>query len=162
MPGRRVSIAVVMNLTAFIALNLGVVRVIPEVLLLFQFPPSLFLILALELALFQLACDRPLGTFYYTFLIVGSCLAVLIVVVTIPAEDPRSIWFQGSLHILETPIQYYRAGRGQSQVISPYEEFPMLAAAEGLLLSGLTLVPAWAAAALASWWMRGRSKSGNK
>ena len=45
MSGRRVSIAVVMKLTAIIALNLALPRAVPY-LWVFQFPPFLFLIVA--------------------------------------------------------------------------------------------------------------------
>ncbi len=71
MSGGRVSIAVVMKLTAIIALNLALPRAVPY-LWVFQVPPFLFLIVVLDLALVQaVAFGRPLRTFYFTFLIVG-------------------------------------------------------------------------------------------
>ncbi len=60
----------------------------------------------------------------------------------------------GSLRVLETAIQHYRAVRGQNRVISPLIEFPMLPTAEAWLAGILGLLPAWSAAVLASWSMR--------
>ena len=62
----------------------------------------------------------------------------------------------GSLRILEAAIQHYRSARGQSRVVSPLIEFPILRTAEAWLACILGLVPAWAAAVLASWSMRRR------
>jgi hypothetical protein len=60
----------------------------------------------------------------------------------------------GSLRILEAAIQHYRAVRGESRVISPFIEFPMLPTAEAWLACILGLLPACAAAVLVSWSMR--------
>jgi len=155
-PGRRFSIAVVMKLTAIIALNLAISRVVPDKL--FEAPPCLFLIVALDLALVQaVAFGRPLRTFYFTFLIVGVLSTGVVTALSFRSSNP--MW--GSLHILEAAILHHRAVRGQSRVLSLYYEFPMLLTAERWLTGTLGLLPAWAAAVLASWWMgrRYRRKS---
>jgi hypothetical protein len=151
--GRRFSIAVVMKLTAIIALNLAMRRVVPDML--FEAPPFLFLIVALDLALVQaVAFGRPLRTFYFTFLIVGVLSTGVVTALSFRSSNPML----GSLHILEAAIQHHRAVRGQSRVISLYNEFPMLATAERWLTCTLGLLPAWAAAVLTSWWMRRRCR----
>ena len=152
MSGRRVSIALIMKLTAIIALNLAMLRVVP--VMLFQVPLALSLIVTIELALVQIAFDRPLGTFYFTFLIVGILSTGEITYLAFRQSNA----VRGSLHILETAIQHYRAVQGQSRVIPLHVEFPMLGDAERWLTCILALSPAWAAAALASWWMRRRCR----
>ena len=150
----RVSIGILMKLTAIIAVNLALIRAVPD-LLLFQAPPFLFLIVVLDLALIQaLAFGRPLRTFYFTFLIVGIVsTGVVTALCTRDVRPPRL-----SLHILETAIQHYRAVRGESQAISPYIEYPWLTAAERCVTSMLALCPALVAAVLASRWMHRRCK----
>ena len=155
MPGRRVSIAVVMRLTAIIASNLAALRLLPDVLWVFTVPPFLFMIILLDLALVQaVAFGQPLRTFYFTFLIVGVFSTGVITVLAF--RQPQSEWV--TLHILETAIQHYRAVRGQSPVIPPYIEFPMLAAADlwitCILVGLLPAVPA----ALATWSRRRRCR----
>ena len=151
--GGRLSIAAVMRLTAIIALNLGVIRFLADFFF-FQFPPFLFLSVSLDLALVQaVVFGRPLRTFYFTFLVVGIFSTGVVTYLLLKSGIPL---LSHSLPILETAIRHYRAFRGQSSVISPYTEFPMLAAAEQWLGCILALVPALAAAVLASWWMRRR------
>jgi hypothetical protein len=59
----RVSIAAVMKPTAIIALNLGVLRVVPEMLA--ASPPSVFAIVMINLLLVQtVALGRPLRAFH--------------------------------------------------------------------------------------------------
>jgi hypothetical protein len=154
--GRRVSIAVVMKLTAIIALNLAVLRVVPEMLA--AIPPSVFAIVMINLLLVQtVALGRPLRAFHYTFLIVGFLSTGVIIALAFSKSSP----VPGSLRILETAIQHYRAVRGQSRVISPLIEFPMLSTAEAWLACILGLLPAWAAAVLASWSMHRRCRRGS-
>lgn len=149
MSGGRVSIAGVMKLTAIIALNLAVLRVVPVMLA--DAPPFLFAIVVLDLVLVQAAgFGRPLRAFHYTFLIVGVVSTGVITALAFRQSNPAP----GSLHILETAIQHHRAVRGQNRVISLDIEFPMLAAAERWVTCILGLLPAWAAAVLASWSMR--------
>jgi hypothetical protein len=148
---KRFSIAVVMKLTAIIALNFAVLRLVPEMRA--GFPTSVFAIVMINLLLVQaVALGLPLRVFHFTFLIVGfiSCGVTIALVFTISRPVP------GSLRILEAAIQHYRSVGGQSRVISPLIEFPMLRTAEAWLACILGLLPAWAAAVLASWSMRRR------
>jgi hypothetical protein len=150
--GRRVSISVVMKLTAIVALILTLVRVVPDFWF-FTVPPFLFVIILLDLALLQaVAFGQPLRIFYFTYLIVGVLSTGVITVLAIGQPRSTSV----TLHILETAIQYYRSVRGQSSVIPPYIKFPVLAAADQWITCILVgLLPALTAAP-ASWWMRRR------
>jgi hypothetical protein len=152
-PGRRISIAVVMKLTAIIAVNLAVLRLLPEVWV-FSLPPFLFMVMLLDLALVQtVAFGQPLRTFYFTFLIAGVLSTAVISVFAFNQPEPG----QGKLHILETAIQYYGKFRGRGPVIPPYIEFPMLATADQWITCILVGVLPALTAVLASWWMRRRS-----
>jgi hypothetical protein len=151
MSGTRTSIGVVMKLTVIIALNLAAFRVLDDPSI-FLAPPFLFLLVLLDHAIIQFfVFGRPLGTFYFTFLVVGvfstaagTAFAMM--------QSRQSV--PGSFYILEAAIQNLRAAPGQNRVISPYTEFPILATAERSLTSVLCFLPAWAAAAAASGWMR--------
>ncbi len=161
MPGKRVSIAVVMKLTAIIALNLAVVRLLADVLWVLTVPPVLFLTMLLNLALLQaVAFGQPLRTFYFTFLIVGILTTGAITVLASRRPwQPEKTW--GTLHILETTVQHYRTIRGQSPVTALHIESPGLAAAEQWITYILVgLLPA-SAAVLASWWMHRRGRRRN-
>ncbi len=148
MPGRGLSIALVMRLTALVALNLAVLRVMPVIP---ESPPFLFSLVVLDLVLVQaVALGRPLRAFHYTFLIVGVLSTGLITALAFRVSRP----VMGSLHILETLIQWYRAARGETGVISLHMEFPRLEAAERWVTGTIGLVPAWAAGVMASRCMR--------
>ena len=149
MSSKPFSIAVVMKLTAIIALNLAVLRLVPEMRA--GFPPCVFAIVMINLLLVQIvALGRPLRAFHHTFLIVGLLSTGVLIALAFTESSP----VPGSLRILEAAIQHYRAVRGESRVISPLIEFPMLRTAEAWLACILGLLPAWAAAVLASWSMR--------
>ncbi len=149
MSSQRFSIAVVMKLIAIIALNLAVLRVVPEMRA--ASPPSVFAIVMINLLLVQtVALGRPLRAFHYTFLIVGLLSTGVMIALAFSRSSP----VPGSLRILETVIHHYRAIRVQSRVLSPLIKFLMLPTAEAWLACILGLLPAWAAAVLASWTMR--------
>ena len=149
MSSKRISIAVVMKLTAIIALNFAVLRLVPEMRA--GFPSSVFAIVMINLLLVQaVALGRPLRAFHYTFLIVGFLSTGVIIALVFSISRP----VPGSLRILEAAIQHYRSVRGQNRVISPLVEFPMLPIAEAWLACILGLLPAWVAAVLVSWSMR--------
>ncbi len=157
MNGRRLSIAVVMKLTAIIAFNLAVLRLVPEMRA--GFPPCVFAIVMINLLLVQIvALGRPLRAFHHTFLIVGLLSTGVLIALAFTESSP----VPGSLRILEAAILHYRAVRGKSRVISPLIEFPMLPTAEAWLACILGLLPAWAAAVLASWSMRRRFRLTSK
>jgi hypothetical protein len=140
-----------MKLTAIIALNLAVLRLVPEMRI--AFPTSVFAIVMINLLLVQtVALGQRLRAFHYTFLIVGFISSAVTIALAFTISRP----VPGSLRILEAAIEHYRAVRGQSRVISPLIEFPMLRTDEAWLACILGLLPAWAAAALASWSMRRR------
>jgi hypothetical protein len=156
--GKRVSIALAMRLTVIVALNLAMLRAVPDMSF-FLIPPIFFGIVLLDLALvLPVVFGRPLGTFYFTFLIVGVLSTSVITVLAAMLSSAPPL----SLHILETAIQHLRAARGQSRVVSLYDEFPMLVAAELWLTCILSVLPAWAAATLASWWLRRRRRRTSK
>src|SRR4051812_13846122 len=99
-----------MKLTAIIALNLALLRVAESVESILLFPPFLFPIVLLDLALVQaVTFGRPLRTFYFTFLIVGILSTGVVTALCLRESRPPP----GSLHILETAIQHYRAVRGE-------------------------------------------------
>ncbi len=148
MPGSGISIALVMKLTALVALNLAVLRVMPVIP---ESPPFLFALVVLDLVLVQaVTLGRPLRAFHYTFLIVGVLSTGLITALAFRTSRP----VMGSLHILETLIQWHRAARGETRVVSLHMEFPMLAAAERWVTGTIGLLPAWAAGVMASRRMR--------
>jgi hypothetical protein len=154
MAGTRVSIAVLMKLTAIVAVNLALIRFAPAIA--FRMPPFLFLIVLLDLALVQaVALGRPLGTFYFAFLIAGVVSTAAITVYSVRESNPVPV----SLHILDTAVQHYLALRGEPPLIRPYVQLPMLLAAEHWLTCTLCLVPACAAALLATRFRR-RQRSG--
>jgi hypothetical protein len=139
--GGRVSIAVVMKLTAIIALNLAILRAAPSMLLLAA-PVFLFVVIVLDLALVQaVTFGRPLRAFYFTFLFVGIFWTGVITVLVLRQSNTIA----GSLRILETAIEHYRAVQGRSRVISPYVDFPMLLTAERWVTGTLGLLPPLAA-----------------
>jgi len=147
-PGRGLSIALVMRLTALVALNLAVLRLMPVIP---ESPPFLFALVVLDIVLVQaVALGRPLRAFHYTFLIVGVLSTGLITALAF--RDSRPVI--GSLHILETIIQWHRAARGETGVVSPHMEFPRLASAERWVTGTIGLVPAWAAGVIVSRRMR--------
>ena len=149
MSSKRFSIAVVMKLIAIIALSLAVLRGVPDMRA--AFPQSVFAIVIINLLLVQtVALGRPLRAFHYTFLIVGLLSTGVMIALAFSRSSP----VPGSLRILETVIHHYRAVQGQSRGISPLIEFPMLPTAEAWLACILGLLPAWAAALLASWSVR--------
>ena len=151
MYGRRASIAGVMKVTAIVALSLALLRFVPNLLL--QIPVFVFLIVALELAIVHASFGRPLRTFYFTFLIVGALLTGVITALFFSESNP----VPGSLQNLEAAFESRRGTPARSRVIALYYEFPVLAAADGFVTCLLGLLPAWAAAALASRWMRRRN-----
>jgi hypothetical protein len=59
-----------MKLTAIVALSLALLRFVPTRVL--EIPVFVFLTVALELAIAHAFFDRPLRTFYFTFLILDS------------------------------------------------------------------------------------------
>ena len=141
MPGKGLSIALVMRLTALVALNLALLRLMPVIP---ESPPFLFALVVLDLVLVQaVALGRPLRAFHYTFLIVGVLSTGLITALAFRVSRPVI----GSLHILETLIW---AARGETGVVSLHMEFPGLAAAERWVTGTIALLPAWAAAVMAS------------
>ena len=157
----KFSIAVVMKLTAIIAVNLGVVRLLSDVLWVLTLPPVLFLTMLLDLALLQaVAFGQPLRTFYFTFLVVGVLSTGVITILTSRRPwQPEKTW--GTLHILETTIQHYRTVRGQAPVTPLHIEFPELAAAEQWITYILVGLLPTSAAVLASFWMRRRGRRRN-
>jgi hypothetical protein len=134
-----------MKLTAIVAVNLALVRFAPAIA--FRMPPFFFLLVLLDLALVQaVAFGRPLGTFYFTFLITGIVSTAAITVYSVRDSNPVPV----SLHILDTAVQHYLAINGEPPLIRPYVQVPMLLAAEHWLTCALCLLPACAVALLAS------------
>jgi hypothetical protein len=152
--GRRVSIAVMMTLTAIVAVNFALFRLAGDHVWMFQAPPFVFTMAMLDLALVQaVALGRPLRTFYFTLLFAGAITTGVVMFFSMMTSSR----VPGGLRILETAIRVYAALRRQTlQPIPVYAEFPWLGAAEQWLGSLLALLPALMAAALASRWMRCR------
>src|SRR4051812_31545584 len=99
-----------MKLTAIIALNLTVLRLVPEMRI--GFPTSVFAIVMINLLLVQtVALGQRLRAFHYTFLIVGFISTGVTIALAFTISSP----VPGSLRILEAAIQHYRAVRGQSR-----------------------------------------------
>ena len=94
-----------MKLTAIIALSLGLLRFVPATVL--TIPIFVFLIVVLELAIVQAFFDRPLRTFYFTFLIVGVALTGTVTYFFFNFSGP----VLGSLQNLEAAIQNLRGVR---------------------------------------------------
>jgi hypothetical protein len=93
---KQFSIAVVMRLTAIIAVNLAVLRLVPDVGI--AFPRFVFAIVMANLLLAQtFVLSRPLRAFHYTFLIIGF----LWIGVIIPLAFRKFSPVPGSLRILE-------------------------------------------------------------
>jgi hypothetical protein len=151
MSGRRASIAGVMKLTAIVALSLALLRFVPTRVLLI--PVFAFLTVALELAIVHAFFDRPLRTFYFTFLIVGVLLTGVITALPFNTSNP----LPGSLPNLEIAIRSRREVLPQSRILALYTEYPMLTDADGFVACLFGLLPALAVAALASRWMDRRS-----
>jgi hypothetical protein len=149
--GRRASIAGVMKVTAIVALSLTLLRFVPMRVL--QIPVFVFLIVALELAIVHASFGKPLRTFYFTFLIVGVLLTGVITALFSNRSNP----LRGSLPNLAAAFESRQGTPARSRVIALYNEFPMLAAADGFVTCLLGLLPVWAAAVLASTWMHRRS-----
>lgn len=144
MPVRGVSIALAMKLTALVALNLAICRTLPFIP---ESPPFLFVLVVLDIVLVQaVAFGRPLRAFHYTFLIVGVFSTGLVTAFAFRASRPVI----GSLHILETLIQWSRAARGETRIVSPYNEFQTLEAAERFVTGAIGLLPAWVVGLMAS------------
>jgi hypothetical protein len=134
-----------MKLTAIVAVNLALVRFAPAIA--FRMPPFFFLLVLLDLALVQaVAFGRPLGTFYFTFLIAGIVSTCAITVFSVRESNPVPV----SLHILDTMFQNYRAFQGEPPLSRPHMQFPLLLVAEQWLTCAFCLIPAYAAAVLAS------------
>jgi hypothetical protein len=110
-------------------------------------------IVALELAIAHAFFDRPLRTFYFTFLIVGVLLTGVITALPFNTSNP----LPGSLPNLEIAIRSRREVLPQSRILALYAEYPMLADADGFVTCLFGLLPAWAVAVLASRWMDRRS-----
>ena len=91
MTGRRSSIAASMTLTAIIASNLAMLRLVPAMV--FQVPVFVFVIVGLDLALLHLVFGRPLRAFYFSLLISGSlftgAITALFFSEAYPAPGPR-------------------------------------------------------------------------
>ena len=141
----------IMKLTAIVALSLALLRFVPTRVL--EIPVFVFLTVALELAIAHAFFDRPLRTFYFTFLIVGVRLTGVITALPFNTSNP----LPGSLPNLEIAIRSRREVLPQSRILALYTEYPMLADADGFVTCLFGLLPAWAVAVLASRWMDRRS-----
>ncbi len=152
MSAKGISIAFTMHLTALVALDLTLLRILPVIL---ESPPLLYAFVVFNLVFVQaLALARPLNAFHYAFIVVGLVSSVL---TTLSAFNytRREV---GSLYILEALVKRYRAARGESQVVSPYFEFAWLGQAERFLTSLLGLSPAWVAGIIATRLIRRKNR----
>ena len=142
-----------MKLTAIIALNLAVLRLVPEMRI--GFPTSVFAIVMINLLLVQtVALGRRLRAFHYTFLIVGfiSTGVIIALVFTISRPVPGSLAFWRPRSSI-TGLSEGKSGHFAAHRV------PDAPHSRGVASVPTGVLPAWAAAVLASWSMADGSGS---
>jgi hypothetical protein len=138
-----------MKLTVLIALNLAVLPRFPERVL--ATPSGLFTLAILNFVLIQhLVFDRPLRTFHYAFLIVGTSCSIIMTFL-IDSSDYQMT----SLGIVQSFLWWREVGLDDRlSIMLRNPEF--IRKAEMWVTSALTILPAWGAGAVASALVRRR------
>ncbi len=143
MSGRGVSIALVMKVIALVALNLAILRLAPFIP---ESPPFFCVLVTLDIMLVQtLVLRRRLGVFHYTFFIVGFVSSIVTSIVFFMGQPRPDV--EGSMHVLETLVGWYRALSGDERRSDQFDA--ILRMAERCVTGIVSLLPAWAAGVLA-------------
>jgi hypothetical protein len=133
----RNSMAIMMRLTVLIALNLAVLPRVPVRVL--ATPSGLFTLAILNIVLVQsLVFDRPLQTFHYAFLIVGTCCSIMMTFL-IDSWDYQMT----SLGIVSATFLWWREIGVDDRLSFMLRDPEFIRKAEMWVTSALTILPAW-------------------
>jgi hypothetical protein len=142
--------AIMMRLTVLIALNLAVLPRVPVRVL--ATPSGLFTLAILNIVLVQsLVFDRPLQTFHYAFLIVGTCCSIMMTFL-IDSWDYQMT----SLGIVSATFLWWREIGVDDRLSFMLRDPEFISKAEMWVTSALTILPAWGAGWAASVLVRRR------